>query len=98
MNEFEKKKVHELCDNFCHRYVTCLKGKMPMDIVGEERASSSQTPVSPSTAAPSSSPSMSTPIGSQYQPAPYEPQSVPLPENTTAVSSGHDVTTFICLY
>ncbi|VDP15142.1 unnamed protein product [Onchocerca flexuosa] len=83
--------VHELCDNFCHRYVTCLKGKMPMDIVGEERASSSQTPVSPSTAAPSSSPSMSTPIGSQYQPAPYEPQSVPLPENTTAVSSGHDV-------
>ncbi|CAG9534061.1 unnamed protein product [Cercopithifilaria johnstoni] len=93
----ELEKVHELCDNFCHRYVTCLKGKMPMDIVGEERASSSQTPVSPSTAAPSSSPSMSTPIGSQYQPTPYEPQSVPLPENTTAVSSGHDVSIlFVC--
>ncbi|VDM42240.1 unnamed protein product [Toxocara canis] len=58
----ELEKVHELCDNFCHRYVTCLKGKMPMDIVGDERASSSQPSVSPSTTVPSSSPSMSTPM------------------------------------
>ncbi|XP_061685403.1 homeobox protein Meis1a isoform X2 [Syngnathoides biaculeatus] len=25
--------VHELCDNFCARYVSCLKGKMPIDLV-----------------------------------------------------------------
>ncbi|VDD92945.1 unnamed protein product [Enterobius vermicularis] len=85
----ELEKVHELCDNFCHRYVTCLKGKMPMDIVGDERASSSQPPVSPSTTATSTSPSMGTPMSSQYQP-PYEPQSVPLPENTSNLPAGHE--------
>uniref|UniRef100_A0A0N5AP01 Meis_PKNOX_N domain-containing protein n=1 Tax=Syphacia muris TaxID=451379 RepID=A0A0N5AP01_9BILA len=86
----ELEKVHELCDNFCHRYVTCLKGKMPMDIVGDERASSSQPPVSPSTTATSASPSMGTPMSSQYQP-PYEPQSVPLPENTSNLPAGHEL-------
>ncbi|ELK18605.1 Homeobox protein Meis3, partial [Pteropus alecto] len=30
-------KVHDLCDNFCHRYITCLKGKMPIDLVIEDR-------------------------------------------------------------
>ncbi|CAD6992871.1 unnamed protein product [Ceratitis capitata] len=30
-------KVHELCDNFCHRYISCLKGKMPIDLVIDER-------------------------------------------------------------
>ena len=29
--------VHELCDNFCHRYINCLKGKMPIDLVIEDR-------------------------------------------------------------
>ncbi|XP_031728649.1 homeobox protein Meis2b [Anarrhichthys ocellatus] len=33
----ELEKVHELCDNFCHRYISCLKGKMPIDLVIEER-------------------------------------------------------------
>lgn len=28
----ELEKVHELCDNFCDRYITCLKGKMPNDL------------------------------------------------------------------
>lgn len=28
----ELEKVHELCDNFCDRYITCLKGKMPTDL------------------------------------------------------------------
>ncbi|XP_060555525.1 homeobox protein Meis1-like isoform X1 [Ruditapes philippinarum] len=28
----ELEKVHELCDNFCERYITCLKGKMPNDL------------------------------------------------------------------
>jgi hypothetical protein len=86
--------VHELCDNFCHRYVTCLKGKMPMDLVVDERASSSQPPtsVSPSTTVPSTSPIMGggnvTPMTSQYQQQQptYEPQSVPLPESTSALS------------
>ena len=31
--------VHELCDNFCHRYISCLKGKMPIDLVIDERDS-----------------------------------------------------------
>lgn len=29
--------MHELCDNFCHRYISCLKGKMPIDLVIDER-------------------------------------------------------------
>lgn len=37
----ELEKVHELCDNFCHRYISCLKGKMPIDLVIDERDSSS---------------------------------------------------------
>ncbi|KAK0408131.1 hypothetical protein QR680_003790 [Steinernema hermaphroditum] len=78
----ELEKVHELCDNFCHRYVTCLKGKMPMDIVNEERSSSSQPPVSPATTATSASPSVGS---APYQP-PYEAQTVPLPENTSSIS------------
>lgn len=37
--------VHELCDNFCHRYISCLKGKMPIDLVIDERDSSSSASV-----------------------------------------------------
>ncbi|XP_056264393.1 homeobox protein Meis1a isoform X2 [Pseudoliparis swirei] len=33
----ELEKVHELCDNFCHRYISCLKGKMPIDLVMDDR-------------------------------------------------------------
>lgn len=29
--------VHELCDNFCQRYITCLKSKIPIDLVVDER-------------------------------------------------------------
>lgn len=35
--------VHELCDNFCHRYINCLKGKMPMDLVVDDREGSSKS-------------------------------------------------------
>ncbi|XP_059159105.1 homeobox protein Meis1-like [Physella acuta] len=44
----ELEKVHELCDNFCHRYISCLKGKMPIDLVIDDRegAGSSATPTS----------------------------------------------------
>ncbi|KRX60036.1 Homeobox protein Meis3 [Trichinella sp. T9] len=41
-------KVHELCDNFCQRYINCLKGKMPTDLVAEERAGSSASSTSES--------------------------------------------------
>uniref|UniRef100_A0A3Q3FSV9 MEIS N-terminal domain-containing protein n=1 Tax=Labrus bergylta TaxID=56723 RepID=A0A3Q3FSV9_9LABR len=27
----------DLCDNFCHRYISCLKGKMPIDLVIDDR-------------------------------------------------------------
>ena len=35
--QFFPLQVHELCDNFCHRYISCLKGKMPIDLVIDER-------------------------------------------------------------
>ncbi|CAJ0939879.1 unnamed protein product, partial [Mesorhabditis belari] len=80
----ELEKVHELCDNFCNRYVNCLKGKMPMDIIGDERASSSQAGASPSSGLGPGSPM--GPMG-HYQPPPppFEPQTVPLPENTSSM-------------
>ena len=42
--------VHELCSNFCDRYINCLKGKLPADLVSEDAASdtSSTTGHSPS--------------------------------------------------
>jgi len=39
----ELEKVHELCDNFCHRYISCLKGKMPIDLVIDERDGGNNT-------------------------------------------------------
>ncbi|KAL7852384.1 hypothetical protein SRHO_G00181690 [Serrasalmus rhombeus] len=39
----ELEKVHELCDNFCHRYISCLKGKMPMDLVVDDREGASKS-------------------------------------------------------
>ncbi len=35
--------VHDLCDNFCHRYITCLKGKMPTDLILDEREGGSKS-------------------------------------------------------
>uniref|UniRef100_A0A2K6UNQ4 Meis homeobox 2 n=1 Tax=Saimiri boliviensis boliviensis TaxID=39432 RepID=A0A2K6UNQ4_SAIBB len=39
----ELENAHELCNNFCHRYISCLKGEMPIDLVTEERASSTKS-------------------------------------------------------
>uniref|UniRef100_A0A674N2X1 Myeloid ecotropic viral integration site 3 n=1 Tax=Takifugu rubripes TaxID=31033 RepID=A0A674N2X1_TAKRU len=39
----ELEKVHDLCDNFCHRYITCLKGKMPTDLILDEREGGSKS-------------------------------------------------------
>ncbi|KAM8842848.1 homeobox protein Meis1a isoform 2-T2 [Synchiropus picturatus] len=36
----ELEKVHELCDNFCQRYISCLKGKMPVDLVIQDGSKS----------------------------------------------------------
>lgn len=36
-------KVHDLCDNFCHRYITCLKGKMPTDLILDDREGGSKS-------------------------------------------------------
>merc|ERR1740131_314510 len=33
----EIEKVNELCDNFCQRYISLLKGKMPIDLVTDDR-------------------------------------------------------------
>ncbi|EPB69840.1 hypothetical protein ANCCEY_11062 [Ancylostoma ceylanicum] len=65
---------------------------MPMDIVGDERASSSQPPMSPGSTAQSASPNMGTPM-SHFQP-PYEPQTVPLPENNRAMQNSMEVRVF----
>lgn len=40
----ELEKVHELCDNFCQRYISCLKGKMPVDLAVEDRECNSASP------------------------------------------------------
>ena len=39
----ELEKVHELCDNFCERYITCLKGKMPNDLAVETQGDDDDT-------------------------------------------------------
>ncbi|KAF7259441.1 hypothetical protein EG68_03370 [Paragonimus skrjabini miyazakii] len=39
----EIEKVHELCDSFCARYIACLKGKMPLDLVCDDRESAGST-------------------------------------------------------
>ncbi|KAI1692711.1 homeobox KN domain-containing protein [Ditylenchus destructor] len=45
----ELEKVHELCDNFCDRYVKSLKSKMPMDLVADDRAPSAHSIQPPET-------------------------------------------------
>lgn len=47
--------VHELCDNFCHRYISCLKGKMPIDLVIDERESARPPDANGERSAPDSS-------------------------------------------
>ena len=67
-------KVHELCDNFCQRYINCLKGKMPMDLVIEETDSLPPPPA----AAVATMPAYRT-VG--RPPAPLSPRSSPLSNN-----------------
>jgi len=37
----ELEKVHELCENFTSRYINCLKGKMPIDLVNQDTSQDS---------------------------------------------------------
>uniref|UniRef100_A0A452EGX8 Meis homeobox 3 n=1 Tax=Capra hircus TaxID=9925 RepID=A0A452EGX8_CAPHI len=59
----ELEKVHDLCDNFCHRYITCLKGKMPIDLVIEDRDSSCREDLDDY---PASCPSLPDQVGSAW--------------------------------
>lgn len=42
--------VHDLCDNFCAKYIGCLKGKIPVDLMMEEQDSDGVDGRRPSTA------------------------------------------------
>uniref|UniRef100_A0A0X3NN55 MEIS N-terminal domain-containing protein n=1 Tax=Schistocephalus solidus TaxID=70667 RepID=A0A0X3NN55_SCHSO len=39
----EIEKVHELCDNFCSRYISSLRSRMPTDLMVEDRESAGST-------------------------------------------------------
>ena len=53
----ELQKVHELCDNFCNRYINCLKQKLQNDLViddsGEDSGVASEAGVAPDSASDS---------------------------------------------
>lgn len=63
--------MHDLCDNFCHRYITCLKGKMPTDLILDEREGGSKSDMEDFTGSCSSlseqvrSPLSTRPMGAQ---------------------------------
>lgn len=65
--ESASSKVHDLCDNFCHRYITCLKGKMPTDLILDEREGGSKSDMEDFTGSCSSLSEQvsSQPMGSQ---------------------------------
>uniref|UniRef100_A0AC34QWU0 MEIS N-terminal domain-containing protein n=1 Tax=Panagrolaimus sp. JU765 TaxID=591449 RepID=A0AC34QWU0_9BILA len=64
----ELEKVHELCDNFCNRYVERIKNEMPQEVGMDERSTSTRPTSSLSspthTAASSASPAVATPMNS----------------------------------
>ncbi|KAL7063101.1 hypothetical protein AAHC03_0175 [Spirometra sp. Aus1] len=49
----EIEKVHELCDNFCSRYISSLRSRMPTDLMVEDRESAGSTGSASSPQAPS---------------------------------------------
>ncbi|KAK2088787.1 Homeobox protein Meis3 [Saguinus oedipus] len=77
--------VHDLCDNFCHRYITCLKGKMPIDLVIEDRDGSCREDFEDY---PTSCPSLPDQVGPGWVPG---STLQPLPHLDTA--GGHTRTT-----
>ncbi|ESO91996.1 hypothetical protein LOTGIDRAFT_121570, partial [Lottia gigantea] len=86
----ELEKVHELCDNFCHRYISCLKGKMPIDLVIDDRES---------TGSVSGTPKSSTTTGGLDNPADISENSqeqssrsgdTPIPTSQPNTNSSHN--------
>lgn len=67
-------KVHDLCDNFCHRYITCLKGKMPTDLILDEREGGSKSDMEDFTGSCSS---LSEQVRQPDTPASLPPPGVP---------------------
>ncbi|VDO07487.1 unnamed protein product [Rodentolepis nana] len=68
----EIEKVHELCDNFCERYIAFLRNRMPTDLMVEDRESAGSTGSANSPQAPPPSSH-----GGQMRP-PYLPPSMDL--------------------
>jgi hypothetical protein len=89
----ELEKVHDLCDDFCHKYVTSLKQKIPVDVVNEERSGSGRPPSSMSspsgTAGSSSSPIVGTPINMPMYPPSYDNHMAPSADSHTSHNSSH---------
>ncbi|KAI3382550.1 hypothetical protein SNEBB_007574 [Seison nebaliae] len=77
----EIEKVHELCENFCQRYITCLKGKMPLDLVIESESNDNKTKSS-ETNISSSSTYATTDDGNAYSEYDNTATSSPFPGNT----------------
>lgn len=67
-------KVHDLCDNFCHRYITCLKGKMPTDLILDEREGGSKSDMEDFTGSCSS---LSEQVRQSDTPASLPPPGIP---------------------
>uniref|UniRef100_A0AC35FFQ9 MEIS N-terminal domain-containing protein n=1 Tax=Panagrolaimus sp. PS1159 TaxID=55785 RepID=A0AC35FFQ9_9BILA len=91
----ELEKVHDLCDDFCRKYVSSLKQKIPVDVVNEERTGSGRPPSSMSspsgTAGSSSSPIVGTPINMPMYPQSYDNHMAPSVDSHTS----HNVSWFL---
>jgi hypothetical protein len=89
----ELEKVHDLCDDFCRKYVSSLKQKIPVDVVNEERTGSGRPPSSMSspsgTAGSSSSPIVGTPINMPMYPQSYDNHMAPSVDSHTSHNSSH---------
>jgi hypothetical protein len=89
----ELEKVHDLCDDFCRKYVSSLKQKIPVDVVNEERTGSGRPPSSMSspsgTAGSSSSPVVGTPINMPMYPQSYDNHMAPSVDSHTSHNSSH---------
>ena len=60
----ELEKVNELCKDFCHRYTTCLKGKMHSDILLRDERSGSTGGYSPGASPEPQTPQTPQQVGS----------------------------------
>ncbi|XP_065323969.1 GATA zinc finger domain-containing protein 14-like isoform X2 [Gordionus sp. m RMFG-2023] len=85
----ELEKVHELCDNFCQRYINCLKGKMPIDLVIEDNGTASANP--PSFPSPGAA-SQSQPVNIMDSSSSYPPTSTVTHDNGSVKTAKPNLT------